>query len=116
MLYVLQPAMGLFIWGQLYFPLRKARSGVGYRAPQATTLKNKNMVLLGRRMGLYKAYESKLVPFPNLAWHRIVTQVQDALRQFLTPPDATFWQHASEDAVDSLLAAVDTLCKLAVSG
>ena len=43
-------------------------------------------------------------------------QVQDALQQFLTPSDEISWQHASADAVDSLLAAVDKLCKLAVSG
>lgn len=47
--------------------------------------------------------------------HVMAAQVQDALRQFLTPPDETSWQDAPDDAVDSLLAAVDTLCKLAVS-
>lgn len=58
-----------------------------------------------------------LVPFLNLSSRTeiMTAQVQDALRQFLSPKDETSWQDASDDAVESLLAAVDTLCTLAVS-
>lgn len=44
-----------------------------------------------------------------------LTQVQEALRLFLEPPDNASWNHASDDMVDTLLATLDILCELAVA-